>query len=81
LLDQRKTPELEWLQDPKEIIEDNLNNVMREASRYFRNKKREYPKGKMNEVATNSKKNIIDPDRGINEFRRGYQPRSNLVED
>jgi hypothetical protein len=30
----------------------------------------------------NSKnKNIRDPYRGINEFKRGYQPRSNLVKD
>jgi hypothetical protein len=26
-------------------------------------------------------KNIRDMDRGINEFRRGYQPRNNLVND
>jgi hypothetical protein len=30
---------LQWLQDPSEINGDNLNNVRREASRYFRNKK------------------------------------------
>jgi hypothetical protein len=44
--------------------------------------KREYLKGKINELATNSKnKNIRDLYRGINEFKRGYQPRSNLVKD
>jgi hypothetical protein len=52
---------LQWLQDPSEINEDNLNNVRREASRYFRNKKREYLKDKINDLATNSKnKNIRD---------------------
>jgi hypothetical protein len=36
----------------------------------------------MNELATNSKnKNIRDLSRGINEFKRGYQPRSNIVKD
>jgi hypothetical protein len=35
---------------------DNLNNVRREASRHFRNKKREYLKDKINELETNSKK-------------------------
>jgi hypothetical protein len=43
---------------------------------------REYLKGKINELATNSKnKNIRDLCRGINEFKRGYQPRNNLVKD
>jgi hypothetical protein len=46
-------------QDPSEINGDNLNNVRREASRHFRNKKREYLKDKINELATDSKnKNI-----------------------
>jgi hypothetical protein len=49
---------------------------------HFRNKKREYLKGKINELATNSKnKNIRDLCRGINEFKRGYQPRRNYVKD
>jgi hypothetical protein len=40
------------------VSEDNLNNVRREASRYFRNKKREYLKDKINELATSSKRTI-----------------------
>jgi hypothetical protein len=56
--------------------------VRREASRYFKNKKREYLEDKINELATNSKnKNIRDLYREINEFKRGYQPRNNLVKD
>jgi hypothetical protein len=39
LLDQRKQAKLQWLQDPSEINGDNLNNVRREDSRHFRNKK------------------------------------------
>jgi hypothetical protein len=39
LLNQRKQVKLQWLQDPSEINVDNLNNVRREASRYFRNNK------------------------------------------
>jgi hypothetical protein len=70
------------LQDPSEINGDNLNNVRREASRYFRNKKREHLKDKINELITNSKnKNIRDLYRGVNGFKRGYQPRNNLVKD
>jgi hypothetical protein len=59
-----------------------LNNVRREANRNFRNKKREYLKDKINELATNGKnKNIRHLYGGINEFKRGYQPRNNLVKD
>jgi hypothetical protein len=54
LLDQRKEAKLRWLRDPSEIHGDNLNNVRRAANRYFRNKKREYLKDKINELATNS---------------------------
>jgi hypothetical protein len=61
---------------------NNPNNVRREASRYFRNKKREYLKDKINQLATSSKnKNTRDLYRRINEFKRAYQPRNNLVKD
>jgi hypothetical protein len=47
--------------------------VRREANRYFRNKKREYLKDKINELTTNSKKkNIRDLYKEINSFKRGY---------
>jgi iron uptake system EfeUOB component EfeO/EfeM len=55
LLDQRKQTKLQWLQDPSEINVDNLNNIRPEASRHFRNKKREHLKEKINGLATNSK--------------------------
>jgi hypothetical protein len=54
LLDQRKQDKLQSLQDPGIINGDNLNNVRREASRHFRNKKREYLKDKINKFTTNS---------------------------
>jgi hypothetical protein len=58
---------LQWLQDPSEINVGNLKIVRHEASRCFRNKKREYLKDKINELATNSKnKNIRDLYSGIN---------------
>jgi hypothetical protein len=42
-----------------------------EASRHFRNKKKEYLKAKINELETNNKnKNIRDLYRGINDFKR-----------
>jgi hypothetical protein len=41
--------------DPSEVNEDNLSNVMGEASRHFRNKKREYLKDRINDLELNSK--------------------------
>jgi uncharacterized protein YPO0396 len=67
LVDQSKRAKLQWLQDPSVVNEDNLNNVKREASVHFRNKKREYLKDKINETESSSKnKNIRDMYRAIN---------------
>jgi hypothetical protein len=42
--------------------------------------KKGYLKAKINELETNSKnKNIREFYRGINEFKSGYQPRTNVV--
>jgi hypothetical protein len=82
LLDQTKQAKVQWLHDPSEINGDNLKIIGCEASRYFRNKKKEYLKDKINELATGSKHMIIrDLCRGINDLRRGYQPRSNLMKN
>jgi hypothetical protein len=59
LIDQQKQAKLQWLQNINQINGDNLQNLRRETSRIFRNKKREYLKGKINELETNNKnKNI-----------------------
>jgi len=71
-----------WLQDPNQSTVGNLNNIRCTASRYFRNKKKEYLKAKIDELETNIKiKNIIDLHRGINDFKKGYQPKTNIVQD
>jgi hypothetical protein len=58
----------------------NVGNVRCEASKTFRTKTREYLKNKINELETNSKnKNIRALYRGINELKKGYQPRTNMV--
>jgi hypothetical protein len=44
---------MQWLQDPREINGDN-RNIRRETSRYFRNKKREYLKDRIDELEMNS---------------------------
>jgi hypothetical protein len=46
---------MQWVQDQNQSSVDNLNNVRREASRHFRNKKKEYLKTKIDELDINSK--------------------------
>jgi len=71
---------MQWIQDPIQSNVDNLNNVRSEVSRHFRNKKKAYLRAKIEELETNSKtQNIWDLYRGINDFKKGYQPRCNTV--
>jgi hypothetical protein len=52
------------------------------TSRIFRNKKREHFKESGNENEMNTKnKNLRDLYRGINEFKKCYQPRTTTVKD
>jgi hypothetical protein len=61
---------LQWLQDPSEVNEENLSNVGWEAG------------DKINELESASKnKNLKDLYRGITEFKKGYELRTNLVKD
>ena len=50
---ERKQAKLQWVQDPSQRNVDNLNNVRREASRQFRNKKKAYLKAKIEDLQTN----------------------------
>ena len=71
---------MQWVQDPSQSSVDNLNNVRREASRHFRNKRKAYLKAKIEVLDTNSKiKNIRDSYRVIIDFKKGYQPRTNIA--
>ena len=72
---------MQWIQDPSQSNVDNLNSVRRNVSRHFRNKKA-YLKAKIEELETNSKvNNVRDLYRGINDFKKGYQPRTIIVKD
>jgi hypothetical protein len=55
VLDPRKQAKMQWLQYPNHSNVDNLNNVQCEASRHFRNKKKEYMTAKIDEREPNSK--------------------------
>jgi hypothetical protein len=59
-----------------------MSNVRREASRRLRNKEREYLKGLINELESNSKIRKSETCvRAYMNFKRGYQPRTNVVKD
>jgi len=74
---------MQWLRDPSQSNVDNLNSVRREASRHFWNKKKKYMKAKIEELENISKikTNIRDLCRGVNDFRKGYRPRTNIVKN
>ena len=46
---------MQWIQDPSQSNVYNLNNVRRNASRHFRNKKKAYLKAKIEELEIKSK--------------------------
>ena len=69
---------MQWIQDPSRSNVDILNNVRRNASIHFMNEKKAYLKAKIEELETNSKVNNV---RGINDFKKGYQPRTIIVKD
>ena len=59
---------------------DILNNVRREVSRHFRNKKKAYLRAKIEELETNSKiQNIRDLYRGISDFKKGYSTSLHVI--
>jgi len=81
-LDQRKQAKMQQVQDLSQSNVGSLNNVRREASRHFRNKKEEYLKAKIEGLEINSEiKNIRYLYKGISDFKKGYQTITNIVKD
>jgi hypothetical protein len=81
-LDERKQAKMQWLQDPDKSNVDNLNNDRWEDSRHFRNRNKENLKAEIDELDTNSTiKNIINLYRGISDFKKGYQSRTNIKDE
>jgi len=77
-----KQAKMRWIQNPSRSNVDNLNNVRRNASRHFKNKKKAYLKARIEELETNSKvNNVRDLYRVINDFKNGYQLRTIIVKD
>jgi hypothetical protein len=71
---------VQCLQNSNQSNVDSLNNVRREDNRHFRGKKN--LKAKIDELEIKSKvKNIRDFHKGFSDFKKGYQPRTNIVND
>ena len=50
--------------------------------RHFRNEEKEYLKAKIDELETNIEiKNIRDFYGGISDFKKGFQPKTNVIKD
>jgi hypothetical protein len=74
----RQQVKMQWVDEPNQSNVDNLNIVRREASKHFRNRK----KTKIEDLETKRKvQNIRDLYRGNSDFKKGYQPRTNIVWD
>jgi hypothetical protein len=50
---------MQWIQDSSQSNVHNLNNVRRDASRHFRNKNKAYLKAKIEELETNSIRDLV----------------------
>ena len=73
---------MQWIQNLSQSNVDNLNNARHEVIRHFRKNKRAYLRAKIEELETNSKiQNIRDLYRGINDLKKGYQPKCIIVKD
>jgi hypothetical protein len=78
----KEAGKMRWIHEPSQSNVDNLNNVRRDASRHFRNKKKAYLKAKIDEIETYSKiKNIRDLYRSTSDFKKAFQLRTNIVKD
>jgi len=58
-----------------------LNGVRHEASRQFKNKKRDYLKAKMMNLKLTVQSKISDLHMGINNLNKGYVPVTNIIKD
>jgi hypothetical protein len=75
-LAQRKQAKMQWLQDPSQ------SSVRCKASRHFKKKMKEHLKSKTEDLQNNSKiQNTKYLCKGINDFKKRYQPRTNIIKD
>ena len=76
----RKQAKLLWQQNPNDQTAEDFSNLKRNTCRTFKKMKRDYMKAKVNKLEENSNnKNIWEMYKGINEFKKDYQPRVYVI--
>jgi len=68
---------MQWLQNPNQSNVDDWNTVRFEASRHFRNEKKECLEAKIDDLKLTARPRISETCIG----HQGYQPRTNIVKD
>ena len=79
--DKRKQAKEQRVQDPNQSNVDNVNNARREVRRHFRNKKKQYLTDKIDEHETPLDQKYQRFYRGISDFKKGYQVRTDIAKD
>ena len=80
LANTRKQAKLLWIQNPNERNVEDFSSVRCYSCRTLKKKKGDYMKAKVNWLEENSKNKIIlEIYNGINEFKKGYQPRAYVI--
>jgi len=73
---------MQCLQDPNQSNVNNLSIIRREGSNHLSKNTKTYLKAKTDDLEINCKtKNITDLYKRINNFKKGYQHRTNIIMD
>ena len=82
VLDQKKRAKMQWIKDPSQSTVGNVNNIKREVSGHFRNKKNAYLSAKLRNSKLTIRSKILGTCvEASMTLRMGYKPRCNRVED
>ena len=68
-----------WLQNPNDQTAEDFTNIRHDTCRTLKRKKRNYMKVKVNTHEENSKTVNGEIYKGINEFKKGYQPHAYII--
>ena len=80
IVKKRKVAKMNWLHEQNEVNLGQLGSIRRESTRVLKSKKREYLRGKINDLETNARnRNNRELYQGIRIERKGFQARKNII--